>query len=228
MISSFLHATGDDWLKREKHGCWVVRVVEVMLDFQSFVMTEPEIQTASPFDEETRKALKWPLLVITNDVIGLTGTFLWVMATVFLDLPLVFFPFLTAAAMGCALRKASGGGVQKPLMIYCGAIAFLLGILGNIFTTILMASTGDETSTSLQDLFEFLVVHGEFLNVIQEAMTPMDLLIYSFIPLLAALLARGPLFGDEDEPPSAEQIPVGTAVPFEVEEPHEEDDLQIS
>jgi len=191
-------------------------------------MTETEIESASPLDEDTRSSLKWPLLVITNDVIGLAGTLLWVLATLLLDLPLIFFPFLTAATMGYVLRKISGGGVKKPLMIYCGTIAFLLGVLGNIFTTILMASTGEETSTSLQDLFDFLLVHGELVNVVQEALTPMDLLIYSFIPILAALMAKGPLLGEEEEHPTAEQIPVGTAIPLEVEEPYEEDELQES
>ena len=74
----------------------------------------------------------------------------------------------------------------------------------------------------------FLLVHGELVNVVQEALTPMDLLIYSFIPILAALMAKGPLLGEEEEHPTAEQIPVGTAIPLEVEEPYEEDELQES
>jgi len=187
-----------------------------MIRFQFLLMTESDPQPAPALDEETKKTVKLPVLVITNDVIGITGTALWILVTFFLDLPLFFFPFLTATAMGLTLRKLSGGGVGKRLMVYCGTIALILGVLGNIFTTVLLASSGEETSTSLQDLYDFLLVPGQLVNVIKEALTPMDLLIYSFIPLLAGLLAKGPLFGD-DEPPTAEQLPVATAIAAESE-----------
>lgn len=165
-------------------------------------------------EEEPQKAGKPITLILANDGIAILGTLLWIGCTYLEDLPLVFFPLLTATGMGFALRNLSGGGEGRRLMIYSGIIAFLTSLVGNVFTTILLASAGEETSTSLQDLVEFLQVPSQLGNVIRASMTPMDLLmIYMFPPFLAAMLAKGPLFQPEYEPPAAEQIPMATAIP---------------
>ena len=152
-----------------------------------------------------------PVMILAAVFTGLASTALWVLATWGVGLPLVFMPLAMGVAVG-AVTGALSPRPDLPQALFAGGVALILGVGGNIASTLLLATPPGALS-SYRHTWKYLQSPERLQRVLARTFTPMDVLIYAFVAgaaagmVLRAARRRAAMDLPEGEPVEARPVP---------------------